>query len=220
MPRAVIATTIDWPEYARFAGALFAIVNPIATLPLFLRLTHGFTESDRRRTARVTASAVFGVLVGAALAGDSILAAFGASLPAFRVGGGVVLLLMAISMLTAGPDRTRQTPEEELESTTKESIAVVPLGVPLLAGPGSISAVILQVESGSGAVHLALVVGVIALVSAACWWALRNAGRIGGLIGPLGINIVIRLFGLLLAAIGVEFIALGLKDLFPALRQA
>ncbi|MBM4383402.1 MAG: NAAT family transporter [Deltaproteobacteria bacterium] len=207
----------SWTEQARFAVALIAIVDPLAAIPLFLGLTSGFSVAERKKTARVTALAVFGVLAGAALAGEAILGAFGTSLPAFRVGGGVVLLLMAVSMLNAEPDRTRHTPEEDLASTTKESVAVVPLGVPLLAGPGAISAVILQMNSGDGPAHVALVLGVIALLALACWLALRNAERIGRLVGPIGMNVVIRLFGLVLAAIGVEFIAAGIKELFPGL---
>lgn len=206
-----------WTDYTRFAIALIAIVDPLAAIPLFLRLTDGFTPRERARTARVTALAVFGVLAGAALAGEAILGAFGTSLPAFRVGGGIVLLLMAISMLTAEPDRTRHTPEEDLASKDKASVAVVPLGVPLLAGPGAISAVILEMNGGAGPIHRGFVLAVIALLAVACWLALRNAARLGRLIGPIGMNVVIRLFGLVLAAIGVEFIAAGVKQLFPAL---
>jgi multiple antibiotic resistance protein len=208
---------VAWPEYSRFAITLVAIVDPLAAIPLFLQLTDGFTLRERKRTARVTALAVFGVLAGAALAGESILRAFGTSLPAFRVGGGIVLLLMAVSMLTAEPDRTRHTPEEDLASRDKASVAVVPLGVPLLAGPGAIGAVILEMDGGSGPVHGALVLGTIALLAVACWLALRNAERLGRLIGPIGMNVVIRLFGLVLAAIGVEFIAAGVKQIFPGL---
>jgi len=208
---------VAWPEYSRFAIALVAIVDPLAAIPLFLQLTDGFSVRERKRTARVTALAVFGVLAGAAIAGEAILGAFGTSLPAFRVGGGIVLLLMALSMLTAEPDRTRHTPEEDLASRDKASVAVVPLGVPLLAGPGAISAVILQMNGGVGALHAGLVLGTVALLALACWLALRNAERIGRLVGPIGMNVVIRLFGLVLAAIGVDFIAAGVKEIFPGL---
>jgi multiple antibiotic resistance protein len=208
---------VAWPEYSRFAIALVAIVDPLAAIPLFLQLTGGFSVRERKRTARVTALAVFGVLAGAGIAGEAILGAFGTSLPAFRVGGGIVLLLMALSMLTAEPDRTRHTPEEDLASRDKASVAVVPLGVPLLAGPGAISAVILQMNSGTGVLHGGLVLGTIALLALACWLALRNAERIGRWVGPIGMNVVIRLFGLVLAAIGVDFIAAGVKEIFPGL---
>lgn len=208
---------VAWTEYSRFAIALVVIVDPLAALPLFLDLTDGFSPRERKRTARVTAIAVAGVLAGAALAGESILGVFGTSLAAFRVGGGIVLLLMALSMLTAEPDRTRHTPEEDRASRDKASVAVVPLGVPLLAGPGAISAVIVQMNSGTGALHRTLVLAIIAGLGVACWLALRNAERIGRWIGPIGMNVVIRLFGLLLAAIGVEFIAAGVKEIFPGL---
>jgi multiple antibiotic resistance protein len=208
---------VVWTEHTRFAVALVAIVDPLAAIPLFLELTDGFSGPERRRTARVTALAVFGVLAGAAVAGEAILRAFGTSLPAFRVGGGIVLLLMALSMLTAEPDRTRHTPEEDRASRDKASIAVVPLGVPLLAGPGAISAVILQMNGGRGVLHATLVLGTIAALAAACWLALRNAERIGRWVGPIGMNVVIRLFGLVLAAIGVDFIAAGVKEIFPGL---
>ena len=148
---------VVWTDYTRFAVTLLAILDPFAAIPLFLRLTDGYSTRERRRTARVTSLAVFGVLAGAALAGDMILDAFGTSLPAFRVGGGIVLLLMALSMLNASPDRTRHSPEEDELLTTKEAVAVVPLGVPLLAGPGAISAVILQMDRARGALHAALV---------------------------------------------------------------
>lgn len=207
-----------WSEYTRFAIALLVIVDPLAALPLFLELTEGYTPRERKRTARVTALAVAGVLAGAALAGESILGIFGTSLAAFRVGGGIVLLLMALSMLTAEPDRTRHTPEEDrAASRDKSSVAVVPLGVPLLAGPGAISAVIVQMNGGAGVLHRALVLGIIGALGVVCWLALRNAERIARFVGPLGVNVVIRLFGLLLAAIGVEFIAAGVREMFPAL---
>jgi multiple antibiotic resistance protein len=208
---------LAWTEYSRFAIALIVIVDPLAALPLFLQLTEGFTPRERKRTARVTALAVAGVLAAAALAGESLLGVFGTSLAAFRIGGGIVLLLMALSMLTAEPDRTRHTPEEDLASRDKASVAVVPLGVPLLAGPGAISAVIVQMNSGAGVLHRGLVLAIIGALGLACWLALRNAERIGRWIGPIGMNVVIRLFGLLLAAIGVEFIAAGVKQMFPAL---
>jgi multiple antibiotic resistance protein len=208
---------IAWAEYSRFAIALLVIVDPLAAIPLFLQLTDGFSLRERKRTARVTAAAVFGVLAGAALAGESILGVFGTSLAAFRVGGGIVLLLMALSMLTAEPDRTRHTPEEDAASRDKSSVAVVPLGVPLLAGPGAISAVILQANTGAGVLHRGLVLAIIGVLGVACWLALRNAERIGRWIGPIGMNVVIRLFGLILAAIGVEFIAAGVKELFPGI---
>jgi MarC family membrane protein len=208
---------VPWTEYSRFFVALLAVLDPLAAIPIFLALTEGQSATTRARTARATALAVGGVLVAAALTGDSILIALGTSLAAFRVGGGIVILMMAVSMLMAQPGPLRQTPEEAAASTTKEGIAVVPLGIPLLAGPGAISTVIIQKDRGTGVVHLALVVACIVAVAALCYLTLRHAERLGRWIGPIGLNVAVRLFGLLLAAIAVEFIVNGLKLMLPVL---
>ncbi len=150
--------------------------------------------------------------------GESLLALMGTSLGAFRVGGGIVVLLMALSMLAAQPGRLRQTPEEAAEAISKEAVAVVPLGIPLLAGPGAISTVIIQMDRGSGLLHKGLVVACIVVVSGLCWILLRNAERVERFVGRIGLNVAIRLFGLVLAAIAVEFIVNGLKQMLPILN--
>lgn len=208
---------VSWAEYTRFLIALLAVLDPPAAIPIFLSLTEHHTPAERRRTALITTLAVCGVLTAAALIGESLLTVLGTSLAAFRVGGGIVVLMMAISMLMAQPDPLRQTPEEAAASTGKEGVAVVPLGIPLLAGPGAISTVIIQIDRGSGVVHGALVVLCIFAVSALCFVALRFAEVIGRWIGPIGLNVTIRLFGLVLAAIAVEFIVNGLKLMLPVL---
>ena len=212
-------------EYTRFIVALAAIIDPLAAIPFFLQLTESYTRDERRRTARTAAIVVAVVLFVAALTGDTLLWVMGTSLPAFRVGGGIVMLLMAISMLEAQTTPLRQTKEEVAASADKLAdktadklgIAVVPLGIPLLAGPGAISAVVIQMDRGSGAVHALLVLGGIAIVAGSCWFVFRHAERVGHVIGPIGLNVVVRLFGLILAAIAIETIANGLKLLFPPL---
>jgi len=208
---------VDWTEYTRFAIALLAVLDPPAAIPIFLGLTAGQSARERSRTAFVTSGAVCALLAVSALAGESVLTAMGTSLAAFRVGGGIVVLMMAISMLMAQTDPLRQTPEEAAMSASKEGVAVVPLAIPLLAGPGAISTVIIQMDRGSGALHAALVLACVAIVSFACYVTLRFADRIGRFIGPIGLNVLVRLFGLVLAAIAVEFIVNGLKVLLPAL---
>jgi len=208
----------SWVEYTRFLVALIAILDPLAAIPIFLNLTRDYSANERARTAWVTSAAVAGLLVVAALCGEAILAFMGTSLGAFRVGGGIVVLLMALSMLAAEPGRIRQTPEEAKEAVSKEAVAVVPLGIPLLAGPGAISTVIIQMDRGSGLLHKAIVVGCILVISGLCWVVLRNARWGGGIIGPLGLNVAIRIFGLVLVAIAVEFIVNGLKMLLPVLN--
>jgi multiple antibiotic resistance protein len=204
-------------EYTRFVVALATIIDPLAAIPFFLQLTEHYTPEERRRTARIAGLVVAVVLVVAALTGDTLLWLMGTSLPAFRVGGGIVMLLMAISMLEAQTTPLRQTKEEVEVSNDKTGIAVVPLGIPLLAGPGAISAVVIQMDRGTGPVHALLVLGGIVVVAFSCWFVFRHAERVGRAIGPIGLNVIVRLFGLILAAIAIETIANGLKVLFPPL---
>jgi multiple antibiotic resistance protein len=206
----------SWMDYARFALTLAAILNPFAAIPFFLVVTSS-PGIPRERTAATAALTVAAILMLSALAGDSILTLAGTSLGAFRVAGGVVLLLMGLSMLGAQPGAVRQTREEASVAAQQESVAVVPLGIPLLAGPGSISAVIVQMQRGAGMGHRIAVLICVAAVSFGCWLALRFAEPIGRRLGPLGLNVVSRLLGLLLAAVAVEMMADGAKQLFPAL---
>jgi multiple antibiotic resistance protein len=207
-----------WTEYTRFVIALSTIINPVGAVPVFLAATREFSAQEKCMTARVTAIAVGGVLVAAALSGEVLLGVMGTSLSAFRVGGGIVILLMAIAMLSArgGDPLPRQGPDSG-DAESVASIAVVPLGIPLLAGPGAISTSIIQMHRGAGLVHAALVAASILLVALVCWIVLRNAERVGAFIGPVGLNVISRLFGLLLSAIAMETIANGLKGLFPIL---
>ena len=207
----------SWMDYARFALTLAAILNPFAAIPFFLVVTSGADRAARPRTAAAAALTVGAILAVSALAGDSILTLVGTSLGAFRVAGGIVLLLLGLSMLGAQHGSLRQNPEEASVAAHQQSVAVVPLGIPLIAGPGSISAVILQMQRGSGAAHTAAILACIAAVSIACWLALRFAEPIGRALGPLGLNVVSRLLGLLLAAVAIEMMAGGVKQLFPGL---
>ncbi|MCW9048147.1 MAG: NAAT family transporter [Gammaproteobacteria bacterium] len=206
-----------WTEYSRFLIALFVILDPFAAVPIFLVLTKGYSSSERNRITNISALTVFIVLVVSALTGEALLITMGTSLASFRVGGGIVLLMMALSMLRAQPDAVRSTPEEEAEAEDKHAIAVVPLAIPLMAGPGSISNVIIQMHRSNAEFHVALVIICIALVCMSIWIVFRMAGKIGKLLGQTGLNIINRLFGLILAAIAIEIMANGLKQLFPAL---
>lgn len=208
---------MDWTEYSRFVIALFAILTPFAAIPIFLSLTEGQSEKDKAHTARTAVLTIAILLVAAAFLGDSILRLIGTSLASFRVGGGLVLLLMALAMMNARVSQVQQTREEVEEAVQKQAIGVVPIGIPLLAGPGSISAVIIQMERSPDWAHRALVVASILLVCAFVWVALSLATPIGNRLGRTGLNILNRLFGLMLAAIAVEVIANGLRALFPGL---
>jgi multiple antibiotic resistance protein len=204
-------------DYLRFFVTLTAVLDPFLAVPLFLTFTANQTARERVVLVRWIAITVFAVLAIAALLGDTILTLMGASLAAFRVGGGLVLLLMALAMLNAQVGGVRQSEEEAAELESGEVRGLVPLAIPLLAGPGSISTTIIAAEKGVGIGHFAAIFGVIAAVSLLTWLVLRGANAIGERMSRTGLNIATRLLGLLLAAFAIQTMAEGLKELFPGL---
>lgn len=184
----------------------------------FLSLTHSYTPQERSRAVTIASITVAIVLSLAAMIGDTMLFVLGTSLPSFRVGGGIVLLLMALAMLRAQHDQMRATSAEKAEAENREHIAVVPIAIPLLAGPGSISTVIIEMHRPGAEYHLLWVIAVIFLLALLLWGVLRPASPIGRYLGPIGLNILNRLFGLVLTAIAIEIMANGLRDLFPVPR--
>jgi multiple antibiotic resistance protein len=198
---------------------LLALVNPLGALPFFISFTHGDSREERRRIARVAALAVALVIAFSALVGERFIGFFGISVDAFEVGGGVIMLLMAVSMINAELGASKHTAEESIEAEGKPSVAVVPLAIPLLAGPGTISTVI--VYSGRLTVwweYLALI-GCGVAIGLLTFIALRLADPISRMLGRTGINIATRLMGLMLAALAVEFMVGGLQNMLPALKQ-
>ncbi len=208
---------LDYTEYVKIFVALLAVINPLGAITMFIALTPGKGLAVRRKIAKIASFSATLILLVALIAGEGVLAIFGISVSSFRVGGGILILLMAISMLHAELSPTVQTKEEAEESNRKHDIAVVPLATPLLAGPGSISTVVLEVHKGNGWGHQALIALAIVAVGLCVWMALHLAPWISQRLGKTGINIFTRIMGLILAAIAVEFIANGLKGLFPAL---
>ena len=206
-----------WTEYTRFFTALLVILDPFAAIPIFLSLTHSYTPEERNRSVSLAAITVALVLCLSAIFGEAMLTALGTSLPSFRVGGGIVLMLMALTMLRAQPDQMRTTSAEKAEAQNRENIAIVPIAIPLLAGPGSISTVIIQMHRPGAEYHLLWVIAVILILTLLLWAVLRLAVPIGRVLGPIGLNIMNRLFGLILTAIAVEIMANGLRGLFPVL---
>lgn len=204
----------SWQEYLRFVVTLTAVLDPFIAVPIFVSLTAGERPRDKRKLAQVVTLTVFLILAGAAFFGERLLVFMGASLPAFQVGGGLVLLLMALAMLNAQAGEIRQTRAEAAELHSRAG--VVPLAVPLLAGPGAISTTIIAAQEG-GFAHNALLVVCIALVCALLWIMLGLAERIARRLGTTGLNIATRLLGLLLAAIAIQTMAGGLRVLFPGL---
>lgn len=208
---------LDYPDYVKIFVALLAIINPLGAIPIFITLTPHETREGRWKIAKTSSLSATLILLIALFAGEWMLAFFGISINSFRVGGGILILLMAVSMLHAQLSPTLQTKEEAEESDRKDDIAIVPFSTPLLAGPGAMSTVVLEAHKSSAVGHYAVISLAIILVGACVWTALHLAPWISQRIGKTGINIFTRIMGLILAAIAVEFIANGLKGLFPAL---
>lgn len=210
---------VEWTVYIKIFTTLLAIVNPLGVVPIFVSLTGWMDASERRRAARTTSITVAVVLTMATLVGNPLLKFFGVSIASFKVGGGILLLLMSIAMMTAKYRHSNQTPEETEEAEEKESIAVVPIALPLLAGPGAISTVIIYADQSFEPVHIGLIILSCLLISLLTWAALTVANPVSRLLTKTGINIATRLMGLLLAAIAVEFITGGLIQLLPGLAR-
>lgn len=208
---------LDWTEYVKILVAILVIVNPLGAIPFFISLTSSLSPRDRRHIPNVTSLSIAIVLMVSALVGEMLLAFFGISIASFKVGGGILLMLMAVSMMQAQQSRSRQTREEAIEAEEKDSIAVVPLAIPLLAGPGAISTVIIYTSQSTHPFHYVLIMLSGIVVAGAVWIALQSAERVARLLGRTGINIAMRLMGILLAAIAIEFIASGAVSLLPGL---
>jgi multiple antibiotic resistance protein len=207
---------MDILELVKAALALFAIVDPVGVIPIFLMATQGYTLAQSHAAARIAALTVLGVLTLFTFLGEPLLMFFGIRLEAFSVAGGLLLLLLALSMVQARVSPQRQTQDEALEAEEKDAVGVVPLGIPLLAGPGAITHVIVAASGARGDVlHQAALLISVALVALSVWLAFRAAPVIARRLGKTGIHVVTRLMGLIIAAISIEMIADGLGKLFP-----
>ena len=198
---------------------LLAIVNPLAIVPFFIHYTQGFDRAQRIRTIRTAAFCAFVVIATSALLGLKILEFFSISLASFQVGGGLLLLISALSMLNAQPAEARSNAAEMQDAAARASIAVVPLTIPLLTGPATMSTVVIYADKAKNFWQLATLVGygvVIALATALCFSLAQPIARV---LGKTGINVMTRLMGLILAALAVEVMADGLVKLFPALAR-
>ncbi len=199
--------------------ALLAIVNPIGAIPFFIHFTEGFTRAQRQRTSRVAAIAAFVVIAVSALAGLRIIEFFGISLASFQVGGGLLLLLSALQMLNAQPAEARRDDLHEGgdKADTGASIAIVPLTIPLLTGPATISTMIIYADKTQHWWQLGVLVIYGLIIGLAVWVVFSLSERIAKAIGKTGTNVMTRLMGLLLAALAIEVMSDGLVKLFPAL---
>jgi len=193
------------------AGSLFVIVNPLAAAPAFLAMTPNDPAEQRLRMARLACCVTAGILLVFSLAGKLIFKYFGITMPAFQIAASIVLLLVALDMLRAQRSRVQETHEETRAGVEKTDIAITPLAIPMLAGPGAISTtILLQNEARTIPQHVALY-GCILLVSFLSYLVLRVAARGTRWLNPIAMSITVRIMGLLLAAVAVQFMLSAIK---------
>lgn len=204
---------MNFGEYSLLAlSSLFVILDPIAVVPAFIAMTSQDSSETRLRTARLACSVAAGVLTVFAAAGNLIFKVLGITLPAFQLAGSLLLLRIAMDMLYARRSPARETEEEVAAGAAKDDIAITPLGVPMLAGPGSISTALILLNEAKSPWQVAFLFVAIAAVCFTSYWILWLAVRGAHYLNPLALKLVTRLFGLLLAAVAVQFI-------FNALEQ-
>lgn len=203
-------------EYIALTVSIFSIVNPFAALPVYVGMTGDLPAPVRRRLPRATAFSALVILSVAYFVGEALLGFFSIRIASLRVAGGLLIFGMAWSMLQAKRPGAKYRPEEIEATPERHNLAVVPLAMPLLAGPGSISVMILAAARMDGAGAHLIAVGATLTVCTSIWLILRAAGPITGFLGQTGMNVATRFMGLILAAVAVEFIAGGLTEIFPA----
>lgn len=200
-------------------SAIFFVVDPLAVLPIFLAMTANETPTQKRGTALRAAITCGITLTVFAAAGTLIFRFFGITLGAFKIAGGVLLFLVALDMMQARQSRTRTTPEEEKEGIEKADVAIIPLAIPLLSGPGSIATVMVLMSRHSGLLYTIPVFASIVVTAVITWLMLRGAEWIERRLSKTFMNVVMRIMGLILAAISVEFVIAGIKDVLPTITH-
>ncbi len=211
---------LSFADYSQIAIGIITVFSPFAAIPIFVSLTSNTTIQQKNQTAK-TASIAAGIagLISVWI-GEHILMFFGISISSFKIAGGILLLLMAINMLNAKTPNAKSTKEEleeAHEKTNISEIAIVPLAIPLIAGPGAISTIIIYSQQDSSLIHLLYMSLIIVLLSAIVFVSLRASTFITKKLGITGINVISRVMGLILASISIEFIVSGLLVVFPVL---
>jgi multiple antibiotic resistance protein len=202
-------------------SSIFFLVDPLAAIPSFLAITESADAQRRKRMARKGALTCFIVLTTFAIGGQLIFRLFGITLPAFEIAGGVILLLIGLDMLQARRSATQEAKGDTEEGAHKEDAGIVPLGIPMLAGPGAISTVMVLVGQAPSLWHweMGAILGSIALTSLVSYWVLAGAGRVLKVLGETGIRVLVRVMGLLLVALAMQYFVNGLTDLGLIARQ-
>jgi multiple antibiotic resistance protein len=213
-------THLGGSAYVRFSllalSSIFFLVDPFAALPTFLAVTQGQDDAKRVRTARKASLTAFVILSLFAIAGTYIFRLFGITLPAFEIAGGIILLLIGLEMLQAKRSATQETHPETEAASTKDDAGIVPMGIPMLAGPGAITSVMVlvgQAHQSEGYWQMAAIFGAIAVTALICFLVLGSASRVASVLGETGIRILVRIMGLLLVALAVQYFVNGMVDL-------
>ena len=216
-PQSVTLARMEGSFYVRFSllalSSIFFLVDPFAALPPFLAITEGQDPQRRFRTARKASLTAFIVLTTFAFIGQYIFHLFGITLPAFEIAGGIILLLIGLDMLEAKRSLTQESPKETRAAQVKDDAGIVPMGIPMLAGPGAITSVMVLVGQAQTKWQMGAILGSIAITAGICFLVLGMAARVARVLGDTGIRILVRIMGLLLVALAVQYFVNGLQDL-------
>src|SRR6201985_2981653 len=217
VPHSVILSGLERSAYVRFSllalSSIFFLVDPFAALPTFLAVTAGVDARRRRKMAWKASVTALVVLSAFAVAGQYIFKMFGITLPAFEIAGGVILLLIGLDMLEAKRSPTQESSVEAAEAAVKEDAGIVPLGIPMLAGPGAITSVMVLVGQVQNPWQMLAILASILITAAICYLVLGNSDRVARAMGETGVRILVRIMGLLLVALAVQYFVNGMVDL-------
>jgi multiple antibiotic resistance protein len=216
-PHSVSLAGLKTSAYVRFSvlalSSIFFLVDPFAALPTFLAVTAGANSQRRRKMAWKASVTALVVLSAFAVAGQYIFKMFGITLPAFEIAGGVILLLIGLDMLEAKRSPTQESHEEAAAAARKEDAGIVPLGIPMLAGPGAITSVMVLVGQVQNRWQMVAILASIFITAAICYVVLGNSDRVARALGETGVRILVRIMGLLLVALAVQYFVNGMVDL-------
>jgi multiple antibiotic resistance protein len=216
-PHSVDFSLLEKSPYVRFSvlalSSIFFLVDPFAALPTFLAVTAGSDDARRRRMAWKASMTALIFLSAFAVGGQYIFRMFGITLPAFEIAGGIILLLIGLDMLEAKRSATQESSEEATEAAIKEDAGIVPLGIPMLAGPGAITSVMVLVGQAQTRWQMAAILISIFITAVVCYLVLGNSDRVARTLGDTGVRILVRIMGLLLVALAVQYFVNGIADL-------
>lgn len=209
-------------EIIQIILAFVVLINPSAALAMFVNLTNGYELPDKRRMAIIASATVFITVAFFALFGEAMLRGLGISLGSFRVAGGILLFIIALGMMNDGnnpakPNEDEVTPPKPKNPNSLTGMAVVPLAIPMMIGPGGISTVIIYSSQVKSAMQMAFIIIAGLCISIFCYVSLMAAGRISKILGETGLNVINRIMGIILAALAVEIVVTGLRTIFPDL---